>query len=373
MSVRPKDRPGVFRQSSRWVRHVRHVYGREAVKLVLGRMLRWQPLKDPVDGWSIVLGTPWALRHLLEVNLRFVSRCDLTGLEELFVVFDRTRQAGAEEFCAGVRERFPDLPITFLFYPPAPGRLVERVNISTFYNSMNTVTALARCRTRWAILHDFDLYPLVPEYFVEVVRAMRERDLRFSGLELTLFDGLCEEDNLIGTWCLGMDVAWLRRTWRPIDCFHKTARVRGRLINLDPYSYIQSRTPERALAGTVDGSSCCHVKNLCSTYLRFRSSKPFSVAWRLHYLWYLESLSGMEGRLAEVERHMDEATDPILAVDGLPVDFSGTDPTCADVLRDELVRMEGSLFGSMRPEVDSYLRSFRVFLERFGSAREQAA
>lgn len=373
------DGPGVWRPGGplrRLGRELRHRYGREAVKLVLGRMLRWTQLEEPEDGYSIVLGVPWDLRHLLEVNLRFVANCDLRELRELFVVFDRPPKAEAEEQIAQMRERFAGLPLTFLFHEPRPGRIVERVNISTFYNSMNTVTALSRCTTRYAILHDFDLYPLVPEYFQAVVDAMRQKDLRFSGLELTPFEGLSEDDGLIGTWCLGIDVPWLRANWRPIHCFHRMGTIRGRRVNLDPYSWIQSRTPQRALAGAVDGSSCCHAKNLCSTYLRFRSRRAFEVAWRLHYLWYLESLCGRPERLDEVVGAMDAADSSALAIDGRPVEFGHTHASCADVLRQELERMEAALFGEMRPEVERYLQAFAEFLDRHGRVselQEQAA
>ena len=71
------------------------------------------------------------------------------------------------------RREFPALPLEFCFYPPRAGRLVERIDVSTFFNSMNNVTALGRCRTRWALLHDFDLYPLAPNYFRDVIEKMQ--------------------------------------------------------------------------------------------------------------------------------------------------------------------------------------------------------
>ncbi len=374
--IAKKDKnPGVWRQKHGWHRYLRHRFAREAVKLVLGRMLRFTPLRKPEAGWSIVLGTPWDLHHLLAVNLRFIERCDLDGLHRIIVVFDRTPKPGGEGLIASVGAQFPGLPLEFHFYPERPGRLVERVNVSTFFNSMNTVTALEQCRTRYAVLHDFDLYPIVPRYFQEIVRALRDRDLRFTGLEHTFFDGLTEEDNQIGTWCLGIDVQWLRANWRPVDCFHKVVSIRGRPTMLDPYAWIQLQTPQRSLVRTIDGTACCHVKNLCSTHLRFRSRKPFSVAWRLHYLWYLESLGPCPDRLEEITTLMRSAESSVLVVDERPIDFRETDSTCENVLRDELTRLESQLFGSLRPRTDGYLREFRAFLERFGAvpSTEQAA
>jgi len=347
--------------------------GREAVKWALARFLRWSPVEDPEPGYTIILGVPWDLRHLLPVNLRFVSQTDLDECYRIHVVFDRCGRPGAQQLIEDCRASFPKLPLRFSFYPTAAGRIIERVNVSTFYNSMNTTLALGECRTRYAILHDFDLYPLVPDYFRAVVEAMRERDLRFCGLEYTFFEHLTEEDRLLGTWCLGIDVPWLRQTQQPIDCFHRVARVNGRLVSLDPFSWVQMRTARRDLVRSLDGSACCHVNNLCSTYLRFVNRQWARIVWRLHYVWYLEKLAG-DGRHFELAlQTMEEAQGPVLDIDSYDVDFNGTDPTCANVLRDELRKMETFLFGRSRADVEAYVDAFEGFLHRIAESVARTA
>lgn len=354
---------------------------------MVGALSPWPRMGEAEPGYSIILGVPWGLRHLLGVNLRFLARTDLTGLSRVFVVFDRTQKPGAEGLMAEAKAEFPGLPLEFCFYPRRAGRLVERIDVSTFYNSMNNVTALGRCRTRWALLHDFDLYPLVPNYFRDVVEKMEREELRFCGLELTPFDGLSEGDGIIGTWCLGMDARWLRNEHRPHEIFHRIATVRTtsgrREVNLDPYSWLQTREPRRALVGTIDESACAHVRNLCSTHLRFTTGRPAKVVWRLHYLWYLEWLAGGNGvearRMSQATERMNAASSAVLEVDGYRADFAGTDPTCANVLRDELARMEVFLTGSVRPEVREFVSAFAAFLQRHagsaarGREAEQAA
>lgn len=339
-------------------------YGRKVIAEILGGLNRWKPLTDPKPGYSIVLGTPWALRHLLPVNLKFIQRTDRTNLHRIHVVFDRTPQSGGDAFIEQIRDEFADLPLTFRFYPPLSGWITERVSVSTFFNSMNTILALGECETGFAILHDFDLYPLVPEYFEALYRAHLERDLHFVGLEHTPFDGLTKDDNILGTWALGIDVVHLRANHRPGECFHTVAPVNGQLISLDPYSYVQLQTPRRGLVETIDGSACCHVKNLCSTYLRFTTGRWAKIAWRLHYVWYLETLIGKYENFHAAHRAMDAAEDSLLTVNDYEVDFAGTDPTCANVLRDEVTRMEEALTGTCRPEVVEYADAFKRFLMR---------
>lgn len=346
--------------------YLRNRLGRESVKTLLRACLHWKPLTDPRPGFSIVLGTPWDLRHLLAVNLKFVARTDTTSLHRIHVVFDRRPRPGADELIAEVRAAFPQLPLTFRFYPPFTGRIIERVNVSTFYNSMNTVLALGECETKYAILHDFDLYPLAPDYFTGIVEAMAQRQLRFSGRELTYFDGLTERDAVIGTWSLGIDVEWLRRRHHPVTCFHTTIpTAEGRWMSLDPYSHLQMQTPERDLAGPIDGLAC-HVRNLCSTYLRFTGGKHAKVAWRLHYLWYLEGLDSRPHRVAEVTEAMNNASDGRLTIDGLSADFSKVHAGSAGVLRSELRLMDRTLFGAPRPETEAYIDAFERFLRRYG-------
>jgi len=339
---------------------------REALKAALRPFLSWTPLESPDDGFSIILGTPWSLRELLSVNLRFVEMTDTAELKRIHIVFDRPAQPAGDAFIEEVRRRHPGLPLTFHFHPPRAGWIVERIGESKFFASLNWVTGLAACTTRHAVLHDFDLYPLTPDLFTGVVEAMRRRDLRFSGTEHTTWDRLTEADALIGTWELGVDVQWLRRTRHPVDCFHAVARVNGRTVDLDSFSLIQSRTPERGLAEGLGRGSYAHVKNLCSTVLNLRKGRRVHVAWRLHYLWYLEALSDQPERLEEATQAMERSSDAHLTVNGSTHDFSGLHPTCANVLRNELTSMDRALFGQLRPQVARYLDAADAFFARAG-------
>ena len=338
-------------------------------KALLAPLLRWDRLDDPRPGYSIVLGTPWALRHLLEVNLCFVSRTDLTGLDCVIVVFDRVEQPGAEDFIATIREKLANsVPLTFRFHEQRAGRLIRGINQSKFYASMNWTTGIKHCATQYAIMHDFDLYPLVPEYFRSIVEAMEANLWRFSGAQHTHFDGLTEEDALLGTWSLGIDVRWLRANYRPTDCFHAVAQVNGRRVDLDAFSLIQSNTPQRGLAPGIGEASFAHVRNLCSTHLRFQKGERPKVVWRLHYLWYLQSLCGNEENMRAATASMQSASSPTLCVGECRVDFSNTRTTCANVLRDELTVMEHAVHGAVRPEVADFVDAYQLFLDRYGQS-----
>lgn len=345
---------------SRVFSHLRSEIGQVAARAAIGRSLSWSAPSRLESGYTVVLGTPWDLRHLLEVNLQFVSAADTTNLRELIVVFDRCHRDEMDAIEQSIRNRFRDLPLRFMHYPERPGRLVERLNISTFYNSLNVTLAISQARTRTVILHDFDLYPVVPQYFERLHDSLLSRDLRFCGFETTRFDGLTDEDTIIGTWSLTIDSEWLRRSWRPIQCFHRLSSVHGKRMRLDPFSWIQFRTPARDLAD-LDGIDFCHVKNLCSTYLRLVSGRPISIAWKLHYLWYLEYIGGADDRLTHAEDLMAAARDRVVTIAGRQIDFREVDPLAVTVLEQEVRKMETFLHGLIREPVATFLSRSRAF------------
>lgn len=347
---------------------LRRKYGRELVKKLLSPFLQWRPLKELETGHTLVVGVPWDLRKVLSANLLFLSRVDRRRLREILIVFDRRWRPEMDLIRSEMLDKFPDLPLRFLWYPKVSGRIVERVNVSTFYNSMNTVLAIATAKTRTVILHDFDLYPLRRDYFNAFQQGIEESSLRFCGLELTNFDGLCNADQVMGTWALAIDAQWLRSNWRPIDCFHRMHTIRGKRVSLDPYSWLQLQTPERGLVRRFDGAAMCHIKNMCSTYLRYLNGEWAKIAWRLHSVWYLEELSGSPSSVAEATEAMDNADGPKLEVGGLVADFSGADVGAVAVLSQEIQKLEEHLHGKVRPRIKKYISSFSNFVEKHGRA-----
>ncbi len=349
-------------------RILRHLVGREVFKCALGPLLSWPRRAELQSGYSIILGVPWHLRHLLGVNLRFIAAADRQSLRAVHVVLDRANPQALAELRASIDRDWSGLPLKFHCYEGLAGRLVEWIDVSTFYNSMNCATALKAIDTTHAILHDFDLYPTRSDYFERIYRQMIDRRLHYCGVEFTPFDGLSAADQVLGTWGLGMDVGWLRSTHRPIEIFHAVRRVKGRWVMLDPFSHSQLRKgTRRELVDGSDTGDFCHVKNLCSSYLRLSTGRHVTIAWRLHYLWYLESLEGRQD-LSALSVDMDRSADGRLQVGERIVDFTGTSPTCASVLRGELLRMDQSLFGAVRPETATFVDSTERFLNRMTSA-----
>jgi len=111
-----------------------------------------------------------------------------------------------------------------------------------------------------------------------------------------------------------------------------------------------------------------HGKNLCATYQQLMKGEKKRVAWRLHFIWYLESLMQGTHILEEQIAAMQNASNGILTFHGREVDLSQEHVTCANVLEEDVTRMEEFLFGECREKVIAFVRSFRKFLHSYGIA-----
>ena len=339
---------------------------------MLASLLRWRPMVNAEDGYTVVVTCPWVMHHLLAVNLRFLTRMRLDHAVQIRVMIDRPRNAQTEAFAREMAAGFPGLPLAFDYYGPVLSALLERIKRPKANCTASWGIALARCRTRWVILQDFDLYPVRAGVFEDLFAEAKRRGLRFVAPEVTRFGGLRASDRVLGTWQLCLDAAWVRERFRLIDIAHVNGRVDGRRVALDHFGVIQLATEARDLAESVSREDYIHVTQLVGSYVDWRNNQRVRVRWRLHYLRYLESLIDEDGpakSLVPLTEAMASAEDGVLEFGGRLIDFAGEHVTCANVLRRDVTRMEQAMYGRVRPEVARFVEAFEGFLGRYGDAR----
>lgn len=335
---------------------------RAAANAAIGRTLSWPEGRLAQDGYEIIISAPWALRDIAGINLAFIERADLRGLRAVHLVFDRPQPPGGAEIAASLAADHRDLPLSVRFLSPAAGRVTRLARSSAVYHGACCLTALAHARSRRIILHDYDLYPVDRDIFTRIAERLDTTEV--CGHEHTNFDGLTPADNILGTWNLGLDLEQLRGRFRPGDCLKARGVVGDRYRRLDPFTFIQSRTPRRAL---IPGPRrvFCHVTNLGSTLTQLRRGDQPAIAWRLHYLAYLRYLAGQPDSLRTLLSQMTVPNGPALTFEGYTIDFSATDPTCAGYLREDLKAMELCLYGRIQPEIEAFTAAFAEFLRRY--------
>ena len=349
---------------------------RETAKLALRPFLGWGDSPEPeqaIPGYSIVVGVPWLIRHLLPVNLHFVNLLELDNLVDIHLVFDRAPRDGAETLISELRTTYPHLPLRFHFFDRALGRIVEPINSAGFYCATAWCTGLRESRSTHVVLHDFDMYPLVPDYFERIYLTAVRQNLRFCGIDFLTYDGITEQDRIVCTWSLGIDRQWLKQTHRLIDCYHGSRIHDGQLIHADPFTNLQLKTPPRDIVESWDRKPRSHVSNLCSTVLELvKDSKRVHVGWRLPYLWYLESVHLSDQELAEnadgLVRQMRSSRNGQLTIGPYSGDYSNVHASGSNSLKEEIEVMEIAVHSRVRPQIESVLTEFENFLLTHGDS-----
>lgn len=329
-------------------------------------LLRWQqPHKQKIDAYSIIVAVPHVLKDLLPLSLRFIRHTMRANLHQIILCFDRPNFYHDEKLIALCNVNYPDLPLKFCYLPTASGLLATFIDRSKFYASLAWVTGLDECQTRYAIIHDFDLFPVLDRYFDHMYEILKSREMYVLGREWTDFGGLQEADCIYGSWGLGLNVEWIVQSFRPIDCFHRIDNFKGTKIDFDPFCWIQSKTSRRCSIETHD-DDFVHFVNIVSTYQRWMTGQKMQPEHCLHSAFYLLDLVGFGPGIKSITDKMLDARSGVFSIDDRIIDFSYTNIDCARVVDHKICRLEKLLFGFIRKPVIDYIREFYDFLQRHG-------
>src|SRR5262249_34541132 len=157
------------------------------------------------------------LLSMLGVNLRMLAAQRRENMREVLIVFDRRRSAAHATLEDRVRAEHPGLPARFLYYTGRQERIARLIRWGWVYSWMSWCKGLAECSTRYAILHDFDAILIRPDVLEERYAQISRRAHEFVGVRQYEGNGVEAADNLVTTFELILDAAFVRRAFRPID------------------------------------------------------------------------------------------------------------------------------------------------------------
>src|SRR5689334_17066835 len=89
---------------------------RAVIRSIIGTTVSWQPMREPKDGYTIILGCVAGLAEMLLSNLACLARQDLTHLHEIIILFDRPLDRLPVDVKAIVAQRVPKLRCRFVCY-----------------------------------------------------------------------------------------------------------------------------------------------------------------------------------------------------------------------------------------------------------------
>lgn len=337
-------------------------------RLPMNTLLRdkvsWEPMADPIEGYTPIIGCMAAIPEVALANVRLMSRMDLTNAREVILVFDRPPALMPEGFAERLEEARGDMPVRLLHYSDAQHAAADRIRWGWVYAWMSWTIGIAHAETRHVILHDLDAMPIDPTFFERRYAMARERDATFFGIRWYRGNGIEESDRLTTTFEMVMDAARVRETTEPYQAFNRIDVFNGRAVDFDTFLYTQSLLKESDKA-PIEESDMVHPSQMICQYTDLLAGRnthampttnlPLMPAYML--------LGGRSDLLEAISEHLEAGGDHQLPFLGKRLDVSALTGTHMDWLESQARRLEHAATGSVRPEVERYLGLLRSRVE----------
>jgi hypothetical protein len=337
------------------------------ITVLIRNLTSWKPMDEPLPGYSVVLSCMKSLAPVAVANLRLCAQQDATRLHEMIVVFDCLVEDIPPEVVDVVGEISSKITVRLCGYNKRQVSVSRRINWGWVYGWLSWAIAIGQARTRTIILHDLDAMPVDPKLFERLYDHWLEAGAEFCGISLYLANGVTADMNLVRTYEMAMDAAYVRERFRPFDLFNKFRLVDGRLVNFDTCLYPQWQSPRRAVR-SIDEAWLVHPSLLIGHFVELVSGRSNlnNVNHALPVLPYFLYLGGDVKPLEDVGPQIVETGARSVSVFGRKLGIDGVTPGQWAWMEKQIRRTEQSLFGGTRPEIKEYLRGFE---ERAGAQR----
>jgi hypothetical protein len=342
---------------------------RSYVKFLAAKLLRarlraklrsavdWSPLEDPIEGYTIIIGVASRLKEILRPNLRFLFQQQRANLKQVVLAFDHVCTPELRAIVDSLRVDYADVDIRDAYYTVAQSSLADRLALPYVYSWLSWCIALRECRTRYALLHDYDAFLLYPTVCEERYRAITQRRHQYVGSLYYSANGIEPSDELATTFEMIVDAAFLRANFSPLDLFNHAAVFHGKSVDFDTLLHAQSRRGTTSIL-TIPEEHMVHPSQLIHQFTEFVSRlncAPLPCS-NLLLIPYIMSLGESDEQLVALTRSL--VTSPAaVPLFGRYVD--ATRLTCAHALwlTKQAMRLEHAVHAAVRPAVADYFRA----------------
>jgi hypothetical protein len=231
---------------------------------------RWGGAAGPLkDGYSILLPMPSDLPVFYKIAMRVLSRQKLGNANDVIIIPDNPRPAFrdmVDQDRSGQTTR-PVILEESTGLKRAVARLYNRPN---HYHWSQIVRGVRRSGSRYALLHDADMFLLEEDFLEDHYAAALQRNLKVLGISPAWDPWFAQNglDHVTATWEMLASVEWFR-SFPPILFHGHTNRLGGRTHTFDTTYYIQCLTPPPSIARRECGSAFIHFNWLISGYRWF--------------------------------------------------------------------------------------------------------
>ena len=201
--------------------HALAVLVRERLRSQVAKLVDWEPLVDPENGCTAIIGVCSKLPDVLLANLRCLSAARWPELKRVILVVDCVKGAFPTSSEQHVIATFPELKVEFLYYSEKQFSFTEARKLPYIYSWLSWCIGLKHTSTAQVLLHDYDALvfgPALSQRYKKFVVA----GAKVQGITWYDTNGVEKEDHLATTFEAFMDAAWLRSS-KPVALFNKAS------------------------------------------------------------------------------------------------------------------------------------------------------
>ncbi len=347
------------------VRYLAVKASRFILRSVLWPLVRWKPLREAEEGYTVIIGAVTKLAPLALANLEALSSQKMDHLSQIIVVFDSVRKKEHRDLEEQIALRLPHLPVKFYYYSRLQHQVSRIINWGWVYAWMSWTIGISHCKSQHAILHDLDALLIEPSALERRYSAIIERKDNFIGIRWYAGNGILSEDHLATTFEMIFDATYVRGHFKPLDVFNHVRKYKGRRVDFDTFLYVQSQSEGRSVL-LIDGNQMLHPSQMLCHYTYYVGRKnwiPGEDNTLLMIPYYL-FLAGDEQTMQQVTTAITNGNSRFLPLFKKTMDARNLAEPWAAWVREQIERFEVSKRGNVHPSVAQFLNAIDELTER---------
>lgn len=322
--------------------YARKTVSRGAMGVALAPLVRWEKLRDPAPGYTLLIGCNRNLGGMLMANLLMLGRQRRENLREVILVVDGSPGEVGMDIAARAAAAAPGLPVRVIHYNASQRRLSRMIDWGWVYAWMSWAIGIGACTTRYAMLHDFDAL-LLDENAVEARYAeIRRQRVEYLGIAYHTGGGVTADDRLVRTFELMFDAAFMRDRFEPVALFNTMKTIGGRRVEFDTFLNAQHRAGKTGLL-PIGEDQMVHPSQMICQYVDYRVGRGRVPANNnLPMIPYYEFIGGDPALLETLTPRIRENPDAV-PLWGRTLDTTTNSAEHRAWMRKQAMRMEGVL------------------------------
>ncbi|TVQ32168.1 MAG: hypothetical protein EA376_06730 [Phycisphaeraceae bacterium] len=350
-----------------WVRTQYKRARRSPLHASIRGLTSWTPMQSPEEGFTVVVGCMHRLAPLATANLRFLEASEPEGLREIILVFDCVESDLPATVKRARDEWDGPAPLRIICYSDRQAQTASKINWGWVYSWLSWSIGVGAASTRHVLLHDLDAFPVDPGLLSGQWRRAVESGAQFTGVRQYSGNGVDASMNLVTTFELVLDAAYVRERFHPFDAFNKIRMVNGRYIDFDTFLHMQHRSPSRAVAPVAE-TALVHPSQLICHYTDFISGRDDMKhkAHNLMMLPYFAHIGSDSSHIRSATEQLERGPGGSIMLFDRELPIAHLAPAHWAWMEKQIQRMALAIRGAADDLTEAYLKHF---VERAGDAR----